>query len=1049
MIIRIDEHIENADWIKTLHWDLPTTVEELIELFGRDRLPGLLTVPAAQAMPPELRTQIIAEIERSTTKAEAKVGHVRDPEYWGAPYGTPITPGMRPAAQPPIPGIPPVPPVPLSDEARVRRAGQFHVVDEIRAEARYLTTLVDSLGEISFEDYDNTIEYLDNTYGLQTESADQGDPLLTGDWSFFGGCREMREAAYDLLGYEQDDMTTADPNLFSGTTDRSWGISTPQNPEVKAWALLDRLKTADRSEFPLYRGMNVDDLQKDRLLEDLTPGTEFDLPIASFTGSQHVAGSFAGGDWRTPRERVVFKVRRGARAIRGAQMGAPPSLENSLTERGEELDWDEAFESDTLSEYATGGRFRVTHVAHHGGVTTISIRQIGVFDPDTALVVKASQANRRWKYAYLFDDAVTAKAPPSKEVEKRMVVARLEHLLTAFQDLEAKLVRRVRDPAYWGLPYGTPITPGMKPRPEPDLRTLPAKEYSVPRVVAELKKIKPTGLPAATGMYSDPIDCGDDIEKAHRLLADHKSIRLNTPLEVSMLIDIIEREAEEAQKEGREPHLYNLCQITIPGTNLFCHDSKGISRAEMPQLKGLPLPGSYAEYTGGGAKVDVTPEFLGLLASLGIETHDDTLPVTKLKATQNELSGATVARLRERIHQTGQASSGDPAIFVTRDGYVVDGHHRWAAEMTRDLEDNHLGDVEMPVHVIDADIGYILDLTRGFSQMIGIQQQRMGERTPSGVASPDAPDMPKPKVIEVNGEPLTQGKDSLWDHLVPDGKGGWRLSKERQMLHNQIVHRIIDGHPAQADPVFVLIGGGVGSGKTSLQGIPEGVPKSVPDMPPLDEAVRIDLDDVKNMIHELAPVEGMSADARCGFLHEESSYLGEEARIVAQARQTHIILDGTGNSNVKKLSGKIERAQRAGYRVDGVYGTIPTQLAWARNLLRAHMPGTVRGEVSPQATTGSHQKVSQVVKDGATDVFDTFRLYDTSSRPPYTLVAEATKGGEIIVHEPDVWRGFLSKPGSWTPEELEAIRSEVTPEFLDQKGDLPAKFYDYGWRHPD
>lgn len=101
MIIRIDEHIEDADWIKTRHWDLPTTVGELIALFGRDRLPGLLTVPAAQAMPPELRQQIVAEIGRAATKtalvdrldgimAEVKVRHVIDSAFWGAPVGTPL-----------------------------------------------------------------------------------------------------------------------------------------------------------------------------------------------------------------------------------------------------------------------------------------------------------------------------------------------------------------------------------------------------------------------------------------------------------------------------------------------------------------------------------------------------------------------------------------------------------------------------------------------------------------------------------------------------------------------------------------------------------------------------------------------------------------------------------------------------------------------------------------------------------------------------------------------------------------------------------------------
>lgn len=36
---------------------------------------------------------------------EGKVRHVRDPDFWGKPYGTPITPGMKPTGKPGGPGV--------------------------------------------------------------------------------------------------------------------------------------------------------------------------------------------------------------------------------------------------------------------------------------------------------------------------------------------------------------------------------------------------------------------------------------------------------------------------------------------------------------------------------------------------------------------------------------------------------------------------------------------------------------------------------------------------------------------------------------------------------------------------------------------------------------------------------------------------------------------------------------------------------------------------------------------------------------------------------
>lgn len=59
-VIQVDEHIENADWIKARRWDLPTTLAGLIELYpAKDDLRHLLELPAAVPMPPELRAEVL------------------------------------------------------------------------------------------------------------------------------------------------------------------------------------------------------------------------------------------------------------------------------------------------------------------------------------------------------------------------------------------------------------------------------------------------------------------------------------------------------------------------------------------------------------------------------------------------------------------------------------------------------------------------------------------------------------------------------------------------------------------------------------------------------------------------------------------------------------------------------------------------------------------------------------------------------------------------------------------------------------------------------
>ena len=327
-------------------------------------------------------------------------------------------------------------------------------------------------------------------------------------------------------------------------------------------------------------------------------------------------------------------------------------------------------------------------------------------------------------------------------------------------------VKHVRDAAYWGMPVGTPIEPGMKPvrtpriRPKrvsssssggktpqttgtikpvadkpgdsktPDVTPLDTSarsvaDFSIESAAAELSKIAKDGRPDGAGTPEDPIDCGDDIDKAKKLLAEDKSIRLSTEREVSLLIDKIAEEARTAKEQGRDPFDYDLCKVTVPNTSLFCGESKGIPRAQMPQFSGQPEPGTYADAHMNKMKgeANVTEEFAQLLDTMDLNVTETSVPVNELKATQSQLVGAKVAGMRDAMRE-GKIK--DAPIYVTRDGYIVDGHHRWAAKMALDLEDGKLGDVEMPVKMIDADIGYILDVSNGFARMAGIKPKGTG-----------------------------------------------------------------------------------------------------------------------------------------------------------------------------------------------------------------------------------------------------------------------------------------------------------------------------------
>ena len=209
----------------------------------------------------------------------------------------------------------------------------------------------------------------------------------------------------------------------------------------------------------------------------------------------------------------------------------------------------------------------------------------------------------------------------------------------------------------------------------------------------------------------------------------------------------------------------NLCDVTVPGTNLFCADNKGIPRAEMPQLKSKPwgkgegepwvhkdgkweptkfeeTDEEYAERVPAsklpGAPDEVNTEdlFKAKLEELGIEMSEPKpMNVSELKATQNELKPANVAFMVDVLmtatpppHKDKEAEDKwklseklrEP-IIVSKDGYILDGHHRWAALVALDIANGGSGDIEMSVKQVDDTAEGLVEKTNNFTKDQGLQ----------------------------------------------------------------------------------------------------------------------------------------------------------------------------------------------------------------------------------------------------------------------------------------------------------------------------------------
>ena len=240
-----------------------------------------------------------------------------------------------------------------------------------------------------------------------------------------------------------------------------------------------------------------------------------------------------------------------------------------------------------------------------------------------------------------------------------------------------------------------------------------------------------------TGTPDDPIRT-KDLNIAIQAVGEGKHVSLASEDQVATLLDKLREVAKDMETKGEKAPTYDLCKVSVPGTNLFCVESKGVPRLQMPQLKGVPTPGTPAAgmEPDKRGEVDITPQFLEHLKSQGVSMTEGTAPASHLKATQSELNGLKVAQIMQAARE-GKLDAPYPMV-VSADGYIVDGHHRWAAMVG--LETDNVSDptVDIPMNVVrvDMDILDILRAANGYSAEQGIPQ--------SGVGAPMPTEKPKP-----------------------------------------------------------------------------------------------------------------------------------------------------------------------------------------------------------------------------------------------------------------------------------------------------------------
>jgi hypothetical protein len=202
--------------------------------------------------------------------------------------------------------------------------------------------------------------------------------------------------------------------------------------------------------------------------------------------------------------------------------------------------------------------------------------------------------------------------------------------------------------------------------------------------------------------YDKPRTSAGSVKDRVKALAEKGRRIIIKPSEITEAMD------EFADMKG-DP---DLTSMHIDGTNLYDEDNLGIPRNKMPQIPS-----------------DTKGTFISVMEKRGARVTRTEIDPTQLHPIQKEISASKVGLIMRKLRKDGTATDDGGRIVVSKDNYVIDGHHRWAAVAMLNFEDKS---IKLPVIKVDINHQDLIDATLAWNQATGIQPIGLGESNRKG-----------------------------------------------------------------------------------------------------------------------------------------------------------------------------------------------------------------------------------------------------------------------------------------------------------------------------
>lgn len=245
-------------------------------------------------------------------------------------------------------------------------------------------------------------------------------------------------------------------------------------------------------------------------------------------------------------------------------------------------------------------------------------------------------------------------------------------------------------------------------------------------------------------------------------------------------------------------------------------------------------------------------------------------------------------------------------------------------------------------------------------------------------------------------------------------------TSERLVIHEQIINQLIKDIRSSDNPTANFLGGGSGSGKSSIANllIQQFKEKG-------EDVVLIDSDKIKTMLPEYNTLIEKNPAQAAMILHDESSDISTKLFQKCLENKLNFIFDGT-MKNKEKYESFIESARQHKFEVSVSIADVPLEEAKHRAKLRYE---TERRYVPVEIIEESHRKVP-VTFQALKDKVDSFYLYDTTHIHPVQFYVK--EKGKVKVLDQEHLSEFYAKANA--PQQLQELKKEnLKPVEMDRE----------------